>query len=579
MIKKLTASLREYKKDTLLSPLFIMAEVLLEVSIPLIMADLIDAGVEAGNMGHILNRGVLLILLALLSLYFGVLAANAAARASAGFAKNLRRDLFHNIQSFSFSNLDRFSTSSLVTRLTTDVTNVQQAFMMLIRMGARSPAMLVFAMVMAFRINSRLALIYLGVLPFLAAGLILIMKHALPVFEKVFRTYDDLNRVVQENLRGIRVVKSFVREDREIEKFSRVSETLYNYFVKAERYLAGTMPLMQASVYACMLLISWVGAKLILGGSMTTGQLMSMITYTMQILMSLMMLSMVLVMSTISRAAAARIAEVLDEASSIAESESAVPCVPDGSIRLKDVSFSYTGDPSSPCLWDIDLEILPGQTVGILGGTGSGKSTLVQLIPRLYDVTGGTVVVGGTDVRDISLKALRDSVAMVLQRNTLFAGTVAENLRWGNPEATDEDLVRACELAQADGFIRRFDHGYDTRLEQGGTNVSGGQRQRLCIARALLKNPKILILDDSTSAVDTQTEARIKEALRQELPETTKLIIAQRISSIQDADRILVLDNGRINGFGTHSELLESNTVYREVFESQTKGGDFDGNQ
>lgn len=579
MIKKLSASLREYKKDTLLSPLFIMAEVLLEVSIPLIMADLIDAGVEAGNMGHILNRGVLLILLALLSLYFGVLAANAAARASAGFAKNLRRDLFHNIQSFSFSNLDRFSTSSLVTRLTTDVTNVQQAFMMLIRMGARSPAMLVFAMVMAFRINSRLALIYLGVLPFLAAGLILIMKHALPVFEKVFRTYDDLNCVVQENLRGIRVVKSFVREDREIEKFSRVSETLYNYFVKAERYLAGTMPLMQASVYACMLLISWVGAKLILGGSMTTGQLMSMITYTMQILMSLMMLSMVLVMSTISRAAAARIAEVLDEAPTIAESESAVPCVPDGSIRLKDVSFSYTGDPSSPCLWDIDLEILPGQTVGILGGTGSGKSTLVQLIPRLYDVTGGTVMVGGTDVRNISLKALRDSVAMVLQRNTLFAGTVAENLRWGNPEATDEDLVRACELAQADGFIRRFDHGYDTHLDQGGTNVSGGQRQRLCIARALLKNPKILILDDSTSAVDTQTEARIKEALRQELPETTKLIIAQRISSIQDADRILVLDNGRINGFGTHSELLESNTVYREVFESQTKGGDFDGSQ
>lgn len=579
MIKKLSASLREYKKDTLLSPLFIMAEVLLEVSIPLIMADLIDAGVEAGNMGHILNRGVLLILLALLSLYFGVLAANAAARASAGFAKNLRRDLFHNIQSFSFSNLDRFSTSSLVTRLTTDVTNVQQAFMMLIRMGARSPAMLVFAMVMAFRINSRLALIYLGVLPFLAAGLTLIMKHALPAFEKVFRTYDDLNRVVQENLRGIRVVKSFVREDREIEKFSLVSETLYNYFVKAERYLAGTMPLMQASVYACMLLISWVGAKLILGGSMTTGQLMSMITYTMQILMSLMMLSMVLVMSTISRAAAARIAEVLDEAPTIAESESAVPCVPDGSIRLKDVSFSYTGDPSSPCLWDIDLEILPGQTVGILGGTGSGKSTLVQLIPRLYDVTGGTVMVGGTDVRNISLKALRDSVAMVLQRNTLFAGTVAENLRWGNPEATDEDLVRACELAQADGFIRRFDHGYDTHLDQGGTNVSGGQRQRLCIARALLKNPKILILDDSTSAVDTQTEARIKEALRQELPETTKLIIAQRISSIQDADRILVLDNGRINGFGTHSELLESNTVYREVFESQTKGGDFDGSQ
>ncbi len=578
MIKKLSSSLREYKKDTLLSPLLIMAEVLLEVSIPLIMADLIDAGVEAGNMGHILNRGALLVLLALLSLYFGVLAANAAARASAGFAKNLRRDLFHNIQAFSFSNLDRFSTSSLVTRLTTDVTNVQQAFMMLIRMGARSPAMLIFAMIMAFRINGRLALIYLGVLPFLAAGLVLIMKHALPVFEKVFRTYDDLNRVVQEDLRGIRVVKSFVREDREIEKFSRVSETLSGYFVKAERYLAGTMPLMQASVYACMLLISWMGAKLILGGSMTTGQLMSMITYTMQILMSLMMLSMVLVMSTISRAAAVRITEVLDEAPSISESETPVSSVADGSIHLKNVSFSYTGGDSSLCLWDIDLEILPGQTIGIIGGTGSGKSTLVQLIPRLYDVTGGAVLVGGVDVRDISLKALRDSVAMVLQRNTLFAGTVADNLRWGAPEATEEELVRACELAQADGFIRRFDHGYDTRLEQGGTNVSGGQRQRLCIARALLKKPRILILDDSTSAVDTQTEARIKEALRKEMPDTTKLIIAQRISSIQDADRILVLDNGRISGLGTHDELLVNNTVYREVFESQTRGGDFDGN-
>ncbi|MDD2301429.1 MAG: ABC transporter ATP-binding protein [Bacillota bacterium] len=576
MIKKLSASIREFKKDTLLSPLFIMAEVLLEVSIPLIMADLVDRGVEAGNMDHILNRGFLLVLLALLSLFFGVLAANAAARASAGFAKNLRQDLFHNIQAFSFSNLDKYSSSSLITRITTDVTNVQQAFMMLIRMGARSPAMLVFAMIMAFQINGRLALIYLAVLPFLAGGLIFIMRNALPIFEKVFQTYDVLNRVVQENLRGIRVVKSFVREDHEIQKFSDTSETLYRYFVKAEHFLAGTMPLMQASVYSCMLLISWVGAKLILSSEMSTGQLMSMITYTMQILMSLMMLSMVLVMSTISRAPAVRITEVLDEKPSITQKENAVAQVRDGSVRFRNVSFSYTGDASSLCLWPMDLTIESGQTIGIIGGTGSGKSSLVQLIPRLYDVTDGAVLVGGTDVRDIDLKTLRVNVAMVLQRNTLFSGTVEENLRWGNPDATAEDLARACELAQADGFIRRFEHGYDTRLEQGGTNVSGGQRQRLCIARALLKKPKILILDDSTSAVDTQTEARIKEALRNEMPDTTKLIIAQRISSIQDADRILVLDNGRISGFGTHDELLVQNTVYREVYESQTKGGDFD---
>ena len=576
MIKKLSASIREYKKETLLSPLFIMAEVLLEVSIPLIMADLIDQGVEAGDMGYILERGVVLAFLALLSLFFGVLSANAAAKASAGFAKNLRQDLFHNIQSFSFSSLDKFSTSSLITRLTTDVTNVQQAFMMLIRMGARSPALLVFAMIMAFRINSRLALIYLGVLPFLAAGLILIIKNALPLFEKVFLTYDVLNRVVQENLRGIRVVKSFVREDHEIGKFSRVSEDLYNFFTKAERYLAGTMPLMQASVYICMLLISWVGAKLILGGDMTTGQLMSMITYTMQILMSLMMLSMVLVMSTISKAAAVRITEALEEKPSILQAEHPQTRVGDGSVSFRNVFFSYTGDASAPCLSNIDLDISAGQTIGILGGTGSGKTSLVQLIPRLYDATEGSVLVGGTDVRQIGLEALRDSVALVLQRNMLFSGTIAENLRWGKPDATGEELARACGLAQAEDFIGRFAAGYDTLLEQGGTNLSGGQRQRLCIARALLKDPKILILDDSTSAVDTQTEARIKESLRRGMPRTTKLIIAQRISSVQDADRILVLDNGSVSGYGTHEELLENNAVYREVYESQTKGGDFD---
>ncbi len=576
MIKKLSASIREYKKETLLSPFFIMIEVLLEVSIPLIMADLIDLGVEKGDMDYILGRGALLTALALLSLFFGVLAAGAASKASAGFAKNLRQDLFHNIQSFSFSNLDKFSTSSLITRLTTDVTNVQQAFMMLIRMGARSPAMLLFAMIMAFQINGRLALVYLAVLPFLAAGLIVIIKNALPLFEKVFKTYDVLNRVVQENLRGIRVVKSFVREEHEVEKFNAVSEDLYGFFTKAERYLAANMPLMQASAYSCMLLISWVGAKLILGGDMTTGQLMSMITYTMQILMSLMMLSMVLVMATISRAPAARITEVLDEKPTIRQGEIPQRSIPDGSIAFRNVSFSYAGDASAPCLSGIDLEIASGQTIGILGGTGSGKSTLVQLIPRLYDATEGSVLVGGTDVRQLDLEALRDSVALVLQRNMLFAGTIAENLRWGNPEATDEELARACELAQAGSFISRFAAGYDTRLEQGGSNVSGGQRQRLCIARALLKNPKILILDDSTSSVDTQTEARIQEALRREMPHTTKLIIAQRVSSIQGADRILVLDNGSVSGFGTHEELMAGNTVYREVYESQTKGGDFD---
>ena len=578
MLKKLFASIREYKKDTLLSPFFVTMEVLLEVTVPMIMADLIDRGVEVGDMDHIVRRGILLVALALCSLLFGVLAARASARASAGFAKNLRLDLFHNIQNFSFSNLDRLSASSLITRLTMDVTNVQQAFMMFIRMGARSPAMFLFAMIMAFRINSRLALVYVGVIPLLAGGLAWIMFRSYPIFERVFQTYDSLNLVVQENLRGIRVVKSFVREDHEVEKFGAISNALYRFFVKADRYMAGTMPLMQASTYACMLLISWLGANMIIAGDMTTGQLMSMITYTMQILMSLMMLSMVLVMVSISRAAAGRIVEVLDEVPTITGPVDGVAEVADGSIRFQNVLFSYTGDASSPCMFDTDLSIASGETIGIIGGTGSGKTSLVQLIPRLYDVTKGAVLVGGRDVREYDLTVLRDSVAIVLQRNTLFTGTIAENLRWGNADASDSELEWAAGLAQADEFINRLELGYDSHIEQGGTNVSGGQRQRLCLARALLKRPKILILDDATSAVDTATEAEIREALRREMPGTTKLIIAQRISSIRDADRIIVLDDGRIDGTGTHDELLATNAIYREVFESQTKGGDFDVN-
>lgn len=576
MLKKLLGSVREYRRDALLSPVYLMFEVLLEVSVPMVMADLIDRGVEAGNMEHILARGILLIGLAILALTFGVLAAGASARASAGFAKNLRQDVFHNIQRFSFSNLDRLSVSSLITRLTTDITNVQQAFMMSIRMGVRSPSMFLFAMIMAFRINRRLALVYVCVIPFLIAGLGWILVRAFPVFERVFKTYDGLNQVVQENLRGIRVVKSFVREDHEVEKFSAVSDTLFRHFVKADRYMAGTMPIMQLSTYVSMLLISWLGARMIVAGDMTTGQLMSMITYTMQILMSLMMLSMMLVMISISRAAAARIVEVLDEEPTIVAPEAAIDSVADGSIRFQDVAFSYKGDPEAPCMAGIDLTIASGETVGIIGGTGSGKTTLVQLIPRLYDATLGTVYVGGLDVKSYDLKALRDAVSIVLQRNTLFTGTIAENLRWGNEDATDAELEWASRLAQADGFIRRFEKGYDTHIEQGGTNVSGGQRQRLCLARALLKKPKILILDDATSAVDTATEASIRNGLREAMPGTTKLIISQRILSIQDADRILVLDGGRVVDVGTHDELLASSDIYREVFQSQTKGGDFD---
>ena len=573
MIKRLSQCIREYKKDAILSPLYVLVESLLDVAIPFVMAGLIDKGIEAGNMSMILRYGAILVGFALVALTFGALSGRSCARATAGFARNLRHDMFHHLQVYSFSNIDKFSSAGLVTRLTTDVSNVQNAFMMIIRTLIRCPAMLIFAMVMSFRINHDISLIFLAVIPILGVGLYLIIKHVHPVFERVFKTYDRLNGVVQENLSGIRVVKNFVREDHEIEKFDTISGTIYKDFSLAERILALNSPLMQGCVYACMILVSWLSAKQIVIGNMSTGNLMSFFTYIMQILSSLMMLSMVFVMITMSRASAERIVEVLDEESDITNCDNPVYEVKDGSVEFTDVSFSYAKRPDKTVLDDIDLIIPSGQTVGIIGGTGSSKSSLVQLIPRLYDVTGGCVKVGGIDVRNYDLQTLRHNVAMVLQKNTLFSGTIKENLCWGNPDATDEELVHACRLAQADDFIRTFPDGYDTYIEQGGTNVSGGQKQRLCIARAILRKPKILILDDSTSAVDTKTDALIRQAFREEIPNTTKIIIAQRISSVMDADQIVVMDNGRINACGTHEELLANNEIYREVYESQQKGG------
>lgn len=572
MIKRLSRCIREYKKDAILSPLFVLAEAFLDVAIPFVMANLIDRGIEAGNMGMTLRYGGILLLCAVVALAFGVLSGRSCARASAGFAKNMRHDMFHHLQVYSFSNIDKFSTSGLITRLTTDVSNVVNAFMMIIRTLVRCPAMLIFAMIMSFRINREISMAFLVIIPVLGIGLYLIISKVHPVFERVFRTYDSLNGVVQENLSGIRVVKSYVREEHEIEKFNRISDSIYHDFSLAERILALNSPLMQVCIYTCMILVSWLGAQHIVIGDMTTGNLMSFFTYIMQILSSLMMLSMVFVMITMSRASARRIVEVLEEESDITNGPDPVYEVKDGSIEFNDVSFSYAKVPDKEVLSHIRLSIPSGQTVGIIGGTGSSKSSLVQLIPRLYDVTEGSVTVGGVDVRDYDLNTLRRQVAMVLQKNTLFAGTIKENLRWGNPDATDEELVRVCRLAQADDFIRSFPDGYDTHIEQGGTNVSGGQKQRLCIARAILRHPKILILDDSTSAVDTRTDALIRKAFLEEIPDTTKIIIAQRIASVMDADQVIVLNNGVIDGIGTHKELLQSNAIYREVYESQQKG-------
>ena len=573
MISKLLRSVREFKKDALLTPFFVVLEVVMEVVIPAVMAKLIDLGIDAQDMGAIWKYGLLLIVCALLALAFGAAAGTYAARASTGFARNLRHDMYYAVQDFSFSNIDKFSAGSIVTRLTTDVTNVQNSFQMCTRIAVRCPVMLVFALVMAFGINGRLALVFLAVLPILAIGLAVLMKCVGPIFERVFKIYDRMNTVVQENVHGIRVVKAYVREAHETEKFKGVSDLLYRQFSKAQKIMAGTMPLMQFCMYACMLLISWFGARLIVGGDMTTGDLSSMFSYAMQILMSLMMVAMVFVMITMSKASAERIVELLDEQPDIHNPAQPVKTVANGDIDFENVGFSYKGDEHKLALADVDLHIKAGQTIGILGGTGAAKSTLVQLIPRLYDATSGTVKVGGVDVREYDLDTLRGEVAMVLQKNVLFSGSIKENLRWGNENATDEELVRVCRLAQADDFIRQMPKGYDTHIEQGGTNVSGGQKQRLCIARALLKKPKVLILDDSTSAVDTKTDALIRRAFAEEIPNTTKLIIAQRVSSVQDADQIVILDGGRIQAVGTHEELLASNAIYQEIYNQQTRKG------
>lgn len=579
MIKRLSKSIREYKKASLLAPFFVALEVVMEVIIPYYMGKMLDYGVNLKDMNYIVRTGIMLAVFCIMSLVFGALAGKYAAFASAGFSKNLRHDMFHNVQSFSFSNIDKFSVSSLVTRLTTDVTNLQNAYQMIIRIAIRSPLMIVFSLVMAIRVSPRLSLVFLAVLPLLAFGLFYIVTHAFPIFQRVFKTYDKLNTIVSENLHSIRVVKAFVREEHEKKKFNAVSDRIYKDFVSAEKLLAFNAPLMQFSAYSTMLLISWFGAKLIVStgnapeAGLTTGGLVILLTYAMQILMNLMMLSMIFVMLTMSRPSAERISQVLAEESSIKNPENPVTEVKDGSVEFTDVGFSYKNDEGKLCLKNASFRIESGETVGIIGSTGSSKSTLVQLIARLYDVTTGSVRVGGVNVRDYDLDTLRDKVAMVLQKNVLFSGTIRENLRWGNPEATDEEMKEACVLAQADSFIQSFENGYDTYIEQGGMNVSGGQKQRLCIARSLLKKPKILILDDSTSAVDTRTDALIRKGFEEYIPETTKIIIAQRISSVEHADKIIVLDNGEIENIGTHSELLGKDPIYTEVYNSQVKGG------
>ena len=551
-----------------------VGEVVLEISLPFLMSFIIDKGVSQGDMTEVTKYGLIMIVAAFGSLFCGAMSGKYAAYASAGFAKNLRRAMFYNIQDFSFHNIDKFSTAGLVTRLMTDVTNIQNAYQMVLRMCVRAPLTLVCAMAMTFVINAELSMVFLYAIAFLGIVLIFIMKFAHPIFLQVFNRYDDLNASVQENITNMRVVKAYVKEDYEISKFNKASYNIYRMFKKAENILIFNSPAMQLSMYACILAISWLGARMIVGGSMTTGELMSMMTYTTNILMSLMMLSMIFVMLSMSFASVQRIDEVLDEKSDIVSPEKAVTELKDGSIDFHHVSFAYSADQEADSLEDIDLHIRSGETIGILGGTGSGKSSLVQLIPRLYDVTKGSLNVGGVDVKEFDLDVLRNQVSMVLQNNVLFSGTIKDNLRWGNPNASDEEMLQACRLAQADEFIQRFPDGYDTHIEQGGSNVSGGQKQRLCIARALLKKPKILILDDSTSAVDTRTDYLIRKAFREDIPDITKLIISQRISSIEDADRIVVLDDGKINGIGTHAELLKTNEIYQEVYRTQVKGGD-----
>ncbi len=577
MLRTLLKEVKEYKGASLATPAFMVLEVLMEMTIPYLMASIIDKGVNAGDMQHIYKVGGVMVLAAAVGLFAGLGGGRYGAKASAGFAKNLREAMFYNIQTFSFSNIDKFSTPGLVTRMTTDVTNIQNAYQMLLRMFVRAPMSLICAMIMSFAINARIATVYLIAVIVLGALLGFIMVHATKYFRQVFPKYDALNESVQENVSAIRVVKAYVREEQETERFHKASANIYKLFVKAEKNIVYNMPLMQFTVYTCILLISWMGAKMIVADSLTTGELMSLLTYCMNILTSLMMMSMVFVMVSMSTASAERVAEVLEEKSDLSNPEHPLEEVADGSIVFNHVDFAYNKDSDEPVLKDINLEIKSGETIGIIGGTGSAKTSLVNLISRLYDVTAGEILVGGRDVREYDMEVLRNKVAVVLQNNVLFSGTIYDNLRWGDKNATDEQCQEVCRLACADDFIQKFPAGYNTYIEQGGSNVSGGQKQRLCIARALLKDPKVLILDDSTSAVDTATDAKIRKAFREEIPNTTKIIIAQRISSVQDADRIIVMEEGRINGFGSHEELVQTNEIYREVYESQTKGGgDFD---
>ena len=576
MLKTLLAQVKEFKTPSILTPVCMIGEVICEMIIPVLMGRIVDIGIGGSDMGYIVRTGLVMLCVAVVGLIFGILGAVFGSKASAGFARNLRKAMYDNIQTFSFSSIDKFSSSSLVTRLTTDVTSIQNAYQMILRMAMRAPASMIIAMVMSFIISPELARIYLIAVVILAVIMFFVMRRATKYFQQVFRRYDDLNNSVQENVSSIRVVKAYVREDYEISKFHKAAENIYDMFIKAEMNVAGISPIMMTVVYGCILLISWFGAHLIISNELGTGELMSLLTYCMNILMSLMMLSMVFVMITMSQASAKRIVEVIEEKSDLTNPEDPIMAVPDGSIRFEDVDFSYRPGSGDPVLKDIDLDIKSGESIGIIGGTGSAKSSLVNLISRLYDVTQGRVLVGGNDVRSYDLDTLRNEVSVVLQKNVLFSGTILDNLRWGDQNATEEECIKACQMACADEFIQKMPEGYNTWIEQGGTNVSGGQRQRLCIARALLKKPKILILDDSTSAVDTATDAKIRKAFREEIPGTTKLIIAQRISSVKDCDRILVMDDGRINGIGTHDELLAGNEIYREVYESQVGGADAD---